>query len=148
MSKERENIVIALRWLKGFWGNSWTPTIVDDLAAHGILLQFSLQMPQRGRDEVKKFLVGIHATFHDLDFYSAANLVAEGDYVVGPLEGGGTHTGPAFTDLFIGFLPAHSGRKMHFAGRTVLRIKDGKIVEDMTRMRWAMEQPHFRRAVA
>ena len=45
MSKERENKAIADRWPEGFWGNSWTPKIVDDLAAVDILIQFSLQMP-------------------------------------------------------------------------------------------------------
>jgi SnoaL-like polyketide cyclase len=95
MSKEQENKAIAVRWLEGFWGASWNPNIVDDLAAADILLQFSLQMPRRGRDEVKKFLVGIRETFHDLEFHSAADLVAEGDYVVGRLEGGGIHTRPS-----------------------------------------------------
>jgi hypothetical protein len=28
---------IAVRWLKAFWGHSWTPEIVDDLAAYDIL---------------------------------------------------------------------------------------------------------------
>ena len=74
--------------------------------------------------------------------------MADGDYVIGRLEGGGTHTGLAFTDLLIGFLPVHSGRKLHLTGKTVLRIKDGMIVEDMTRMTWATELPHFRKAAA
>ena len=50
---------------------------------------------------------------------------------MGRWEGGGTHTGPAFSDFLNGSLPASSGRKMHFTGTTVLRIKDGKIVEEV-----------------
>jgi len=50
-----------------------------------------------------------------------STVIAEGDYVVGRWEGGGTHTGPAFADFLIGSLPAASGRKMHFTGTTVLR---------------------------
>ena len=60
-----------------------------------------------------------------------ADLIAEGDYVVGRWEGGGTHTGPAFTDFLAGTLPAASGRKMKFGGMTVLRVKDGKIAEEI-----------------
>jgi SnoaL-like polyketide cyclase len=51
--------------------------------------------------------------------------------VVGRWEGGGTHTGPAFIDFLIGSLPAATGRKMHFTGTTVLKLKDGKIVEEI-----------------
>ena len=124
------------------------PKIVDDLAAVDILIQFSLQMPRRGREDAKRFSAGIRDAFPNLEFHSTADVVAEGDYVIGRLEGGGTHTGSAFTDLLIGFLPAHSGRKMHLTGKTVLRIKDGMIVEDMTRMTWATELPRFRKAAA
>ena len=46
-------------------------------------------------------------------------------------EGGGTHTGPAFSDFLIGSLPAASGRKMRFTGTTVLRLQNGKIVEEI-----------------
>lgn len=42
----------------------------------------------------------------------------------------GTHTGPAFSDFLIGGLPAATGRKMHFTGTTVLKVIDGKIVEE------------------
>jgi predicted ester cyclase len=58
-------------------------------------------------------------------------LIAEGDYVVGRWEGGGTHTGPAFDDFLLGSLPPATGRKMRFTGTTVLRLKDGKIVEEI-----------------
>jgi len=43
-------------------------------------------------------------------------------YVVGRWEGGGTHTGPAFSDFLVGSLPAATGRKMHFTGTTVLKL--------------------------
>lgn len=38
---------------------------------------------------------------------------------------------PAFSDFLVGALPAATGRKMHFTGTTVLRLKDGKIVEEI-----------------
>jgi predicted ester cyclase len=43
----------------------------------------------------------------------------------------GTHTGPIFSDLLMGTLPAATGRRMHFTGMTVLRIENGKIVEEI-----------------
>ena len=58
-------------------------------------------------------------------------MIAEGDYVVGRWEGGGTHTGPAFSDFLMGSLPANTGRKMRFTGTTVLKLQDGKIVEEI-----------------
>jgi predicted ester cyclase len=71
--------------------------------------------------------------------FAAAALVADGDHVVCRLEGGGTHTGPTFSDCHIGFLPANSGRKVHFSGTTVLRIENGEVAEEMTRMAWATD---------
>ena len=76
-------------------------------------------------------MTGFREAFPDLNFWGAADLIAEGDYVVGRWEGGGTHTGPAFSDFLVGSLPAATGRKMRFTGTTVLRIENGKIVEEI-----------------
>jgi predicted ester cyclase len=130
MSKE-ENKEVVGRWFKGFWGNPWNPNIVDELAAPDILLQYSLHAPRRGREDVKAFMTGFRRAFPDLNFWGAADLIAESDYVVGRWEGGGTHTGPAFDDFIIGSLPAGSGRKMRFTGTTVLRVTNGKIAEEV-----------------
>jgi predicted ester cyclase len=83
--------------------------------------------PRRGRADVKAFMTGFREAFPDLGFAGAADLIAEGDYVVGRWVGGGTHTGPAFRDFLQDSLPAGSGRKMRFAGTTVLRLQSGKI---------------------
>jgi SnoaL-like polyketide cyclase len=84
---------------------------------------------------------GFRAAFPDLKFWGAADLIAEGDYVVGRWEGGGTHTGPAFSDFLHGSLPAASGRKMHFTGTTVLRVQDGKISEEIGLDGWGGRAP-------
>jgi SnoaL-like polyketide cyclase len=102
MSKEQENKAIVGRWFKEFWGNPWNPRVVDELATPDILLQYSLHAPRRGREEVKKFMTGFREAFPDLEFWGAADLIAEGDHVVGRWEGGGTHTGPAFSDFLVG----------------------------------------------
>jgi hypothetical protein len=51
--------------------------------------------------------------------------------VVGRWEGGGTHTGPAFRNFLAGSLPANTGRTMRFTGMTILKLKDGKILEEV-----------------
>ena len=75
--------------------------------------------------------MGFREAFPDLNFWGTADLIAEGDYVVGRWEGGGTHTGPAFSDFLAGSLPAASGRKMRFTGTTVLRVENAKITEEI-----------------
>jgi predicted ester cyclase len=131
MTQEQRNKEIVGRWFTGFWGNPWDPAIIDELAAPDILLQYSLHAPRRGREDVKSFMTGFREAFPDLGFSGVGELIAEGDYVVGRWEGGGTHTGPAFGDFLAGSLPAKSGRKMRFTGTTVLRVDNGKIVEEV-----------------
>lgn len=131
MTKEQENKEIVGRWFKDFWGNPWNPKVIEELAAPDMLLQYSLHAPRRGRDDVMDFMRGFRAAFPDLTFGGAADLIAEGDYVVGRWIGGGTHTGPAFGDFLAGSLPAASGRKMRFTGTTVLRVENGKVAEEI-----------------
>ena len=106
MSKEQENKALVGRWFTEFWGSPWNPKVIDELAAPDMLLQYSLHAPRRGHDDVRNFMTGFRRAFPDLAFGGAADLIAEGDYVVGRWIGGGTHTGPAFDDFLIGALPA------------------------------------------
>ena len=131
MSKEDDNKAIVARWFGDFWGRTCNLGIVDELAAPDMLLQYSLHAPRRGREDIKAFMTGFRAAFPDLNFWGAADLIAEGDYVVGRWEGGGTHTGPAFGDFLAGTLPAATGRRMHFTGTTVLRVENGRIKEEI-----------------
>ncbi|MDB5348647.1 MAG: ester cyclase [Schlesneria sp.] len=130
-SKEGQNKAIVGRWFTRFWGKTVDLKVVDELAAPDMLLQYSLHAPRRGRDDIKAFMTDFRKAFPNLNFWGAADLIAEGDYVVGRWEGGGTHTGPAFSDFLAGFLPAATGRFMHFTGTTVLKLKDGQIVEEI-----------------
>jgi predicted ester cyclase len=148
MTKEQENKAIAARWLKGFWGHAPNPKIVDDLAANDISLQFSLQIPCRGPAAAKTFLAGFREIFPDVEFHQAGDLIADGEYIYGRVQGSGTHAGPAFLDHLVGFFPAHSGRKMDLAGTITLRIRNGKIAEELTRVTWAADPLHLRKAAA
>jgi predicted ester cyclase len=96
-----------------------------------MLLKYSLHAPRRGRDDIRAFMTDFRAAFPDLNFWGTADLIAEGDYVVGQWEGGGTHAGPAFNDFLVGGLPAATGRKMRFTGTTVLKVVDGRIAEEV-----------------
>lgn len=133
MSKQDDNKAVVGRWFTEFWGKDVNLAIIDEIAAPDMLLQYSLHEPRRGRDDIRAFMTDFRAAFPDLNFWGTADLIAEGDYVVGQWEGGGTHTGAAFDDFLVGYqaLPAASGRKMHFTGTTVLKVVDGKIVEEI-----------------
>jgi predicted ester cyclase len=131
MSRETTNKAIVGRWFTEFWGRDVNLAVVDEIAAPNMLLQYSLHELRRGRDDIKAFMTDFRAAFPDLNFRGTADLIAEGDYVVGRWEGGGTHTGRAFDDFLIGGLPAATGRKMHFTGTTVLKVLDGRIVEEI-----------------
>ena len=130
MSAE-DNKAIVGRWFTEFWGTEYNPDVVDELAAPDIRFEYSMHAPRKGREEVRRFAAEFRAAFPDLGFEGTADLIAEGDYVVGQWQGGGTHTGPAFDDLPVGSLPAASGKTMRFTGTTVLRVRDGLIVEDI-----------------
>ena len=131
MSKEEDNKAVVGRWFTHFWGKTCDLAIVDELAAPDMLLQYSLHAPRRGRDHIKAFMTDFRKAFPDLNFWGTADLIAKDDYVVGRWEGGGTHTGPAFSDFLIGALPAATGRKMHFTGTTVLQVRNGRILEEI-----------------
>ena len=127
---ERNKAIVG-RWFTEFWGSQWNPKVIDELASPDMLLQYSLHAPRRGRDDIRAFMLGFRQAFPDLGFTGAADLIAEGDYVVGRWVGGGTHTGPAFSDFLAGSLPPATGRKMHFTGTTVIKVVNGKITEEI-----------------
>ena len=131
MSVHTDNKAIVGRWFTEFWGKNVNLAVVDEIASPDMLLEYSLHEPRRGHADIKAFMTDFRAAFPDLHVWGTAELIAEGDDVVGQREGGGTHSGPAFADFLIGGLPAATGRRMHFTGTTVLKLRDGKIVEEV-----------------
>src|SRR3984893_9588918 len=131
MSKQDDNNAVVGRWFTEFRGKTVNLGVVDAIAAPDMLLKYSLHEPRRGRADIRAFMTDFRAAFPDLNFWGTADLIAEGDYVVGQWEGGGTHTGPAFNDFLVGGLPASTGRKMRFTGTTILKVKDGRILEEI-----------------
>jgi predicted ester cyclase len=126
-----DNKAVVGRWFTEFWGTDFNPDVIDELAAPDIRFEYSMHAPCKGRDEVRRFATEFRAAFPDLGFEGTADLIAEGDYVVGQWKGGGTHAGPAFTDLPVGSLAESSGKKMLFTGTSVLRVEDGTIAEEV-----------------
>src|SRR6266702_1367917 len=105
-----ENKAVVGRWFTEFWGKGFNPAVIDELAAPDIRFEYSLHAPLRGRDAVRAFAGKFRAAFPDLSFWGTAGLIAEGDYVVGQWEGGGTHTGAAFDGMPVGSLPPATGK--------------------------------------
>src|ERR1700676_1286118 len=130
MSKEEDNKAVVGRWFTSFWGEKCALNIVAEIAAPDMLLKYSLHEPRRGRDDIKAFMTAFREAFPDLNFWGVTDLIAEGDYVVGQWEGGGTHTGPAFNDFLIGGLPAAPCLNMHFSRTTVVKGINGKILQE------------------
>ena len=126
-----ENKAVVGRWFTEFWGPDFRPAVIGELAAPDIRFEYSLHAPCRGRDEVRAFAAKFRAAFPDLAFAGTADLIAEGDYVVGQWIGGGTQTGDAFDDMPIGALPAGTGKTMRFTGITILKVVDGLITEEI-----------------
>ena len=127
-----DNKAIVGRWFTEFWGPDFNPAIVDELAHPDIRFEYSLHEPLRGREAVRQFALGFRAAFPDLAFGGTADLIAEGDYVIGQWIGGGTHTGGPMTDLPLGGLPqGGTGRSMRFTGTTILKVEDGLITEEV-----------------
>lgn len=80
--------------------------------------------PVRGVAGAKEEAAGYRAAFSDLQL-TIEHLVAEGDYFVSRWTARGTHDGELF-----GIAP--TGRSVTTSGISVVRVSDGKIVEDHT----------------
>ena len=127
-----DNKAIVGRWFTEFWGPDFNPAVIDELAHPDIRFEYSLHKPLRGREAVRQFAIGFRDAFPDLAFGGTADLIAEGDYVVGQWIGGGTHTGGPMTDFPLGGLPqANTGKSMRFTGTTILKVQDGLITEEV-----------------
>ena len=118
MSVQEDNKAIVGRWFTEFWGETFDMKVVDEIAAPDMLLKYSLHEPRKGREDITAFMLDFRIAFPDLRFWGTADLIAEGDYVVGQWEGGGTHTGPAFKDFVAGGLPAASPAPPSSSSRT------------------------------
>lgn len=80
---QSQNEALVGRWFTEFWGKTYNPAVVDELAAPDMLLKYSLHKPRYGRDDIKAFMDGFRASFPDLNFWGTTPLLADGDHVIG-----------------------------------------------------------------
>ena len=71
MSKEEDNKAIIGRWFAQFWGKTYDPAIVDELAAPDMLLQYRCT-PASRREDIKAFM-GDFRRVPDLNFKAPLN---------------------------------------------------------------------------
>ena len=146
MCKEDDNKALVGHRFKDFWSAPSDLTVVDELAAPDVLLQYSPGTPRRGRDAVRAFRASLRDASPDLAI-AGASPIADRDMVVVRWSGIGTHTGPASDDFTIGPFPAASGRTARLSGTTAVRVESGKIAEKaiwmvlLQRSRRAMVRP-------
>ena len=125
------NKAIVGKWFDAIWGKQYNPKIIRELADSDMIMQYPIHGKHQGHEAIKGMLDRLREAFPNLEFGITGEIIAEGNYVFGSWEGGGTHTGPEFSDLPAGKLPANSGRKIHFTGMSIFKIIDGKIVSEL-----------------
>jgi hypothetical protein len=84
---QSKNKVVVGRWFTDFWGKTYNPAVVDELASPEMVLRYSLHRPRHGRENIRAFMYGFREAFPDLNFWGTAPLLADGDHVIGQWEG-------------------------------------------------------------
>ena len=117
------NKALVQRWFEEVWNKGRAEAVVEMFAADGIAhgLSDAAGSPLRGPDGFKKFHATFRAAFPDI-VITIEDMVAEGDRVAVRCSVRGKHTGDS-----LGFAATHA--PVDFTGMSIVRIKDGKIVE-------------------
>lgn len=114
---------ISRREIEAF--NTGNLAILDEIAADDyVSYDPSLPEPIRGKEAYKQVVAGYRAAFPDLQL-TIDQQVAEGDTVATRWTARGTHEGE-----LMGIAP--TGKQATVTGISLVRIADGKIVEDWT----------------
>jgi steroid delta-isomerase-like uncharacterized protein len=113
---------IGRRFFEDMLGTANWAAAEEIMTADVVMHHPSSPVPVAGREAVVGFLGAFRAGFPDLHMV-AEDVFAEGDKVAVRWHVTGTHTESLF-----GIPP--TGKKMDVAGISVLRVADGKIVED------------------
>jgi predicted ester cyclase len=123
---------LAAEYFDAVWSQHYNPEKIRLLADPALLWRYPMHGEFHGPEPVIAMLTSFRESLPDLKFWATEELVPAGDYVVARWEGGGTHTGKALTELpYGGPIPAGSGRKVFFKGMSLLRFRDGKVIEDV-----------------
>ena len=68
--RQDDNKDIVVAWFTHFWGKTCNLEIVDEIAAPGMLLKYSLHEPRRGHADIKAFMTDFRRAFPDLNFWA------------------------------------------------------------------------------
>ncbi|MBB6461732.1 ester cyclase [Flammeovirga kamogawensis] len=130
------NQEIVGKWFNAVWGEEYNPAVIAELASEDMVMKYPLHGERRGYQEIKEMLDELRTAFPDLKF-QCTGLIEDKNIVAGKWEGGGTHTGPEFSDLpkIPGLpalvLPENSGRRAEWTGMSYFKIENGKIVSEI-----------------
>jgi predicted ester cyclase len=118
-----QNKALLRRWFQEVW-NEGKETTIDELfipdgVAHGLSKESGKQL--QGPAAFKPFWRAFRSAFPDIRV-TVEELIAEGDLAVARCIVRGAHTGHG-----LGFAPTHCS--VEFSGVTIIRVRDGKIVE-------------------
>ena len=119
----QENKALLRRWFEEVWIKGRADAIDEMFAADGIVhgLSDDEDKPLRGPGDFKPFHKVFQGAFPDIEVV-VEDVIAEGDKVAARCSVRGQHTGD-----HLGI--AASNAPVHFTGMSIVRIKDGKIVE-------------------
>lgn len=118
-----ENKALVKRWFEEVWNAGRSDAIDEMFAAEGIAhgLSDDVATPMRGPADFKLFHGKFREAFPDI-LVAVEDMVAEGDKVAARCSVTGKHLGDS-----LGFKATNAN--VGFGGITIVRIKDGKIVE-------------------
>lgn len=117
------NKALLRRWFDEVWNKGNADAIDEILAADGIAhgLSDDESKPLQGPSDFKPFHATFRGAFPDIEVV-VEDMIAEGDLVAARCSVRGKHTGD-----HLGI--AASNAPVQFTGISMVRIKDGKIVE-------------------
>jgi len=123
MKMTTANKELVQRWFDDVWNRSWTESIDELFAADGLAhgLSEGKDVPLKGAADFKVFHRKFKDAFPDLTV-DVVDMVAEGDKVAARCAVKGKHEGDS-----LGI--AATKAPVDFEGITIVRIKEGKIVE-------------------
>jgi len=118
-----ENKALLRRWFEEVWNQGRAGAIDEMFAADGIAhgLSDDASTPLRGPDDFKPFHQTFRGAFPDIEVV-VEEMIAEGDLVAARCSVRGKHAGD-----HLGI--AASNAPVEFTGMTMVRIRDGRIVE-------------------
>lgn len=121
MSENNETLLH--RWFEQVWNQGRAEAIDEMFAGDGIAHGLSNQPGNelRGPDQYKPFFESFRNAFPDIQVV-IEDTISEGDKIAARCLVRATHQGEG-----LGLSP--SGKPVEFTGMTIVRVKDGKIVE-------------------